>query len=152
DGSRFYFPTRIPLTVVFDVDESDTDDQYGVLQSRQVVDAVNALQLPRYGLGNYVKAAVDGAAPTPAEAKILSGLSRAGQRLMGFCRTNLFKRLESGGPAFIQSLQRHALRNFIFLHALRGGLDLPIGTQEAELLDAGSGDLDPEEATLLSGG
>jgi hypothetical protein len=27
----------------------------------------------------------------------VAGLSRAGKRLMGFCRTNLFKRLESGG-------------------------------------------------------
>ena len=86
--------------------------------------------------------------PTAAEAKILAGLSRAGKRLMGFCRTNLFKRLESGGPAFIQSLQRHVLRNYIFLYAIENGLELPIGTQEAEVLDAGTGDLDLETATL----
>ena len=30
---------------------------------------------------------------------------------MGFCRTNLFKRLESSGAAFIQSIERHILRN-----------------------------------------
>ena len=73
--------------------------------------------------------------PTEAEAKELAKLSRAGKRLMGFCRTNLFKRLESGGPAFIQSLERHVLRNFVFLHAIENDLPLPIGTQGAELLD-----------------
>ena len=61
---------------------------------------------------------------------------------MGFCRTNLFKRLESGGPAFLQSLERHVLRNFVYLHAIEHGLDLPIGTQDAELLDPGVSDED----------
>ncbi len=49
-------------------------------------------------------------------------LSRAGKRLMGFCRTNLFKRLESSGEAFQQSLERHILRNYIFLHAIENDL------------------------------
>lgn len=35
---------------------------------------------------------------------------------MGFCRVNLFKRLESGGPAFLQSVERHVLRNFVVLY------------------------------------
>ena len=55
---------------------------------------------------------------------------------MGFCRTNLFKRLESSGQAFLQSIERHILRNFVYLHAIENGLPLPIGTQDAELLDA----------------
>ena len=54
---------------------------------------------------------------------------------MGFCRTNLFKRLESSGSAFIQSVERHILRNYIFLHAIENDLPLPIGTQGAEMLD-----------------
>ena len=74
--------------------------------------------------------------PTPAEARIILDLSRAGKRLMGFCRTNLFKRLESSGQAFIQSIERHILRNFVYLHAIEAGLPLPIGTQDASLLDA----------------
>ncbi len=40
---------------------------------------------------------------------------------MGFCRTNLFKRLESSGQVFIQSVERHILRNYIFLHAIETG-------------------------------
>jgi hypothetical protein len=63
---------------------------------------------------------------------------------MGFCRTNLFKRLESAGPAFILSIERHILRNFIVLHALENGLDLPLGTQGAELLDTRRYDEDPD--------
>ncbi|MGH2351820.1 MAG: C-terminal helicase domain-containing protein, partial [Chloroflexota bacterium] len=70
--------------------------------------------------------------------------SRAGKRLMGFCRTNLFKRLESGGPAFIQSLERHVLRNFVVLHAIDHGLEVPLGAQGAELLDARTFDEDAD--------
>jgi len=55
---------------------------------------------------------------------------------MGFCRTNLFKRLESSGEAFLQSVERHVLRNFVFLHALEQQKTVPIGAQDAEMLDA----------------
>lgn len=40
---------------------------------------------------------------------------------MGFSRTNLFKRLESGDRAFIQSVERRILRNFVYAHATRIG-------------------------------
>jgi hypothetical protein len=63
---------------------------------------------------------------------------------MGFCRTNLFKRLESSGQAFLLSLRRHILRNALFIYALENGLDLPIGTQEAEMLDTRYEDGDTE--------
>src|SRR5579884_453374 len=66
---------------------------------------------------------------------------------MGFCRTNLFKRLESGGPAFIESIERHILRNFIYLYAVENALDLPLGTQDVNLLDSNANDED-EEALL----
>lgn len=87
--------------------------------------------------------------PTTAEANLLKDLSRAGKRLMGFCRTNLFKRLESSGEAFQQSIVRHILRNHIYLHAIENDLPLPIGTQDVGLLDAGSydEDVDDENAT-----
>jgi superfamily II DNA or RNA helicase len=146
-GEPFYFPVRRPRTVKFDINDNDEADPYRRLQSKPVVDAINGLTLPRYGLGNYV-APSPSKSPTPSEEKVLDGLSRAGKRLMGFSRTNLFKRLESGGPAFIQSLERHALRNFIFLHAIENGLDVPLGTQDAELLDASIGDRDVEIGNL----
>ena len=67
---------------------------------------------------------------------------------MGFCRTNLFKRLESGGPAFIRSIERHILRNFIVLHAVETGGEIPLGTQDAELLDARTVDEDSDSRQL----
>ena len=146
DGRRSYFPVRVPRTVKFLVDERQEADPYATLYSDTVVTIVNGLNLPRYGLANYITKAPK-ERPTPVEVKQLDSLSRAGKRLMGFCRTNLFKRLESGGPAFIQSVERHILRNFVYLHAIDAGLDLPLGTQDAALLDARANDED-EEALL----
>lgn len=140
NGTRSYFPTRVPKTIRFDI-----DDQYARLFADNVVDAINGLGLPRYGLGNYV-AALPSTPPTPAEAKVLDDLSRAGKRLMGFCRTNLFKRLESSGYTFLLSVERHILRNFIFLHAIENNKPLPIGTTDAGLLDSHSFDEDAEHA------
>ena len=109
-----------------------------------VVEAINRWNCT-LGLGNYVSD-VPRTSPTQAEAAILNDLSRAGKRLMGFCRTNLFKRLESSGHAFLLSVERHILRNFIFLHALENDLSLPIGTTDAGLLDPQSFDEDAEQA------
>ena len=141
DGTRSYFPTRKPKTVKFKIDDKDADDQYALLYSTPIVDTINRLTLPRYGLGNYVEERPQDP-PTAAEARIIADLSRAGKRLMGFCRTNLFKRLESSGRAFIQSVERHILRNFVYLHAIQNGDDIPIGTQDASLLDTRFSDED----------
>jgi len=141
DGSKSYFPKRVPKNLKFRIDDNDPADPYARFYSSKVVATVNALVLPRYGLGNYLK---PGLAPTPQQVRIIDGLSRAGTRLMGFCRTNLFKRLESAGPAFLLSIERHILRNHVVLHALENGLDIPLGTQGAELLDTRYYDEDPE--------
>jgi superfamily II DNA or RNA helicase len=143
-GDRFYFPDRVPKTEKFHFNEDDPNDPYARLYSDEVVNTVNGLSLPRYGLGNYIKATPH-EPPTDAESKEIKKLSRAGKRLMGFCRTNLFKRLESGGPAFIQSLERHVLRNFVYLHAIENNLPIPVGTQGAEFLDARVGDKDIDD-------
>jgi hypothetical protein len=52
--------------------------------------------------------------------------------------------LESSGYAFVLSVERHILRNYIFLHALENNLPLPIGTQGAEMLDTRFEDADAE--------
>ncbi|MGD0405549.1 MAG: helicase-related protein [Candidatus Bathyarchaeia archaeon] len=147
DGRRSYFPARKPRTVKFKIDDADPEDQYAQLYAMDVVNTINRLNLPRYGLGNYV-APTPHEPPTQSEAKQLQDLSRAGRRLMGFCRTNLFKRLESSGQSFMQSVERHILRNYIFLHAIENDEPLPIGTQEAELLDARINDGD-EDLSLM---
>ena len=134
NGERSYFPERKPLTATFKIDENNPKDQYARLFSNEVVNIVDGLELPRYGLGNY--AAPGAKVPrTPAEERQLGDLSRAGKRLMGFCRTNLFKRLESSGHAFLQSVVRHVLRNYVYLHAIDAGLELPLGTQDSGMLD-----------------
>ena len=150
DGSKSFFPTRVPKTVKFAIDESDPNDQYAKLYAEAVIDIVNALHLPRYGLGNYVANSAAGHAgerPTDAEKRQIEDLSRAGKRLMGFCRTNLFKRLESSGAAFLQSIERHALRNYVFLHAIKNGMPLPLGTQDVEMLDSRFTDDDADGVT-----
>jgi len=148
DGTRSYFPIRVPRTVKFRIEDKNPDDQYARLYAPAVVDSINALKLPRYGLGNYVSSSPD-KPPTPAEATQIQNLSRAGKRLMGFCRTNLFKRLESGGKAFIQSVERHILRNCIFLHAIQSNELLPIGTQDVGLLDSRVNDADEDIGSII---
>lgn len=144
DGRRSYFPDRLPRTVPFSVAPTDPKDQYARLFAPTVVNAVAGLNLPRYGLGNYLEAFVP---RTNSESVICDALGRAGQRLIGYCITNIFKRLESGGPAFIQSLERHILRNFVYVHALENGLGLPIGTQDAALLEPANDDEDADNIT-----
>ena len=136
DGNRSYFPTRVPNTIGFAVNDADPNDQYARMYAPATVSVIEELRLPRYGLGNYVLDNPD-TPRTAAEDRQIQNLARAGQRLMGFCRTNLFKRLESSGAAFVQSVERHALRN---------GLPLPVGTQDAEMLDSRFTDADLDEA------
>ena len=144
DKRRSYFPDRFPRTIKFNLE--GTEYSYSRLYSETIVEVINQLNLPRYGLGNYV-AAKPKQPLTDAEQRQLNGLFRGGRRLMGFSRTNLFKRLESSGFAFIQSIERHILRNFIYLYALEQGLDIPIGTQDAELLDTRNNDEDADSIT-----
>ncbi|MEH2192177.1 MAG: helicase-related protein [Nostoc sp.] len=142
DGRRSYFPQRVPRSLKFPLEGSDTDF-YARLYSELVIEVINQLNLPRYGLGNYIIAKPK-EPPTDSEQRFINSLFRGGRRLMGFSRTNLFKRLESSGVAFIQSIERHILRNFIYLYALENGFDIPIGTQEAELLDTSNNDEDAD--------
>ncbi len=148
DGKRSYFPTRLPRTVKFAIDEQNCDDTYAQLYSSSVVNVIGSLKLARYGLANYI-VDTDTQTLTSNEVTSLQNLSRAGQRLMGFCRTNLFKRLESSGQAFIQSVDRHILRNYVFLHAIENQKPLPIGSQNADMLDSRFEDRDADDATLI---
>ncbi len=143
DGKTLPFPNRLPKTLKYALDAKDKDDQYARLYSEPVVNAIGALSLPRYGLAQYLLA--DSKAKARASEKTpLDNLSKAGKRLIGYCRINLFKRLESSGYAFALSLDRHILRNYVYLYALEHDFPLPIGTQSAELLDPGNADVDAD--------
>lgn len=145
DGQQSFFPARLPRTVRFAVRDDDPADSYARMLAPHVVETITNLALPRYRLGSYIRQ--HGSTPTAPEAVILEGLARARQRLVGFCRTNLFKRLESGGPAFLQSLERHILRNWIVLHAIEHDEPIPLGTQGAELLGSIHSDADIDLST-----
>lgn len=134
DGSKSYFPDRIPKRVEYVFDPKDPKDQYAKMYSTKVVDIINDLELPRYGLQQYLneKSLIK---PTKDEEQIMQNLSRAGRRLMGFCRTNLFKRLESSGYSFLLSLSRHILRNYVFVYAAQNHLPIPIGKNISQNLD-----------------
>lgn len=145
NGDRSYFPERVPRKVSFKVDEKNPNDPYAKLYSFEVVDTINKLNIPRYGLGKY-KADKFKDKPTKEEIQLLDNLSNAGKRLMGFCRTNLLKRLESDGHTFILSIERHILRNYIYLYALENRLPIPVGTQNIEMLASSIADEDMEES------
>lgn len=148
DGTRSYFPARSPKTVKFEIDDDNHSDQYAQLYSETVVNTISSLKLPRYGLANYIDTEPS-IAPSRNEERQLEDLSRAGKRLIGFSRTNLFKRLESSGHAFIQSVQRHILRNYVFLYAIENDKHLPIGTQNVEMLDTRFYDEDADAVNFM---
>ena len=90
DGTKSYFPDRIPQRVLYEFNPDDKNDVYANLYAKDVITIINGLKLPRYGLQQYLneKPSVK---PTEEEEMLMQNLSRAGRRLMGFCRTNLFR-------------------------------------------------------------
>lgn len=137
NGNRAYFPNRIPKAVTYSMTEASP---YARLYAPEMVDVINHLHLSRYGLYLYVKQSyttiLGKAELTSDELTLIDNMTRAGQRLRGFARTNLFKRLESSGHAFLLSIARHIFRNHIFIYALENDRPLPIGTTDAIDLDA----------------
>jgi SNF2 family DNA or RNA helicase len=138
NGELSYFPDRVAIKVQPEI--MSDDDQYALLFSEDVVDVINGLLLPRYGMAQYL---YDDEELSGAEEAIVERLSRAGTRLVGFTRTGLFKRLESSGSVFLKSVQRHIVRNLMFLYAIETGLDVPVGPQPANLFQ--DDDRAPEE-------
>ncbi|MBQ8750545.1 MAG: DEAD/DEAH box helicase family protein [Alphaproteobacteria bacterium] len=152
DGTKSYFPERIAKSIKFKVDSKNPLDQYAALYSKEIVDIINSLEIPRYGLAGKLidKKELEKIKLTVEEDKIIKNLSRAGKEIIGFCRTNLFKRLESSGYSFILSLKRHILRNNIFLYAYNNNLPLPIGSQSFEFIDDDSNITDSDQENLIN--
>lgn len=125
DGTKNYFPERRPITVRF---KTTPGDQYSRLYSESMIDLMDSLQLPRYGLMKYLDK-VKSEAASDVEKQILDNLSRAGNRIMGFCKSTFFKRIDSDGISFLLTVQRHIMRNCLFIYAIEQGLPLPIGDE-----------------------
>lgn len=132
DGKRSYFPERIPKKVTFSMSTNDIKDQYARLYADDVVDLIDSMALPRYTMLDYVKENPS-ISISPTEQQMIENLSRAGHRTKGFCRTNLFKRLESSGYAFMLSVSRLILRNYLVQYAAANGLQIPIGGSTASI-------------------
>ncbi len=54
DGTKSYFPDRLPKKVEYPFNAKDKKDQYARFYADKTVDSINGLELPRYGLGNYI--------------------------------------------------------------------------------------------------
>jgi hypothetical protein len=127
NGTRSYFPDRIPCSIKFD---TEVGDQYTRLYSSEMISFMEELELPRYGLINYFDKS-KASDIQPFEKTIIDNLSRAGRRMMGFCKSTFFKRMDSSGFAFLLTLYRHILRNAVFIYAIENKLPLPIGDENA---------------------
>ncbi|MDR3229553.1 MAG: phospholipase D-like domain-containing protein, partial [Puniceicoccales bacterium] len=151
DGQRSYFPDRAPKVLQYPFDPKDATDQYARLYSDAIIATIGSLNLPRYGLQKYLAAAPI-SAPDTTEEKIITKLTKAGRRLVGFCRVGLFKRLESSGYAFLLSVSRHIIRNCVFLHAIENDLPIPIGQAATlgDLIDIGANSDGDEDTTPIS--
>ncbi len=127
DGRKSYFPDRIPKALKF---KTEKGDQYSRLYSEEMIGMMENLLLPRYGLSRYEDAAKTAQA-SQADKQLLENLSRAGKRMMGFCKSTFFKRMDSSGFSFLLTLYRHILRNAVFIYAIENKLSLPIGDENS---------------------
>ena len=91
---------------------------------------MDSLKLPRYGLIHYLD---EKKAETASkyEKSLIDNLSRAGERMMGFCKSTFFKRIDSSGYSFLLTLYRHILRNAVFIYAIDNKLQLPISDENS---------------------
>lgn len=127
DGRKNFFPDRVPKAVKF---ETKKGDQYSRLYSDEMIAMMEELRLPRYGLSQYADSSKVASAPT-SDKHLLENLSRAGQRMMGFCKSTFFKRIDSSGLSFLLTLYRHILRNAVFIYAIENKKPLPIGDENS---------------------
>lgn len=150
DGHKSYFPDRVPKAIKFDTKEGD---QYSRLYSSDMIALMEELRLPRYGLSQYEDKSKTADAST-SDKQLLENLSRAGQRMMGFCKSTFFKRIDSSGFSYLLTLYRHILRNAVFIYAIENKLPLPIGDEnqlpeewieDADINDIFSHDDDEED-------
>lgn len=125
DGRKSYFPERLPKALKFD---TEPGDQYSRLYSSGMIGLMESLDLPRYGLTDYLKEDARNNASS-LEQQIMDNLSRAGKQQIGFCKSTFFKRIDSCGFSFLLTLARHILRNCVFIYALDNKLRVPVGDE-----------------------
>ena len=94
-----------------------------------------SLHVPRYGLGLYLNPQEESRPHRPS-AVAPKTLKMCGQAPHGLLPHQPVQAPESNGFSFLQSIDRHVLRNQVYLYAIENGLDLfPLGVLDAGLLD-----------------
>ncbi|WP_347723987.1 helicase-related protein [Lysinibacillus capsici] len=139
NGNAAYFPTRIPKTVTYD---NSKNSNYAKLYSEEVLEKINSLCLPRYLLSDYIDNKKKNT--LSEDDKIIVENLVSARYLIGFYRTNVFKRLESSGEAFIKSIKRHLFRDGLIIYACKNKLLLPIGKHDFDVLMIEEDDLEDE--------
>ena len=140
-GDRFYFPERTAKPIPHLLKR---DDPAAAMVSERTLDAIAKLHLPRYSAAQYLQE--QPGPSTEEEARIIADLKRALRgNLRGVTLIMLYKRLSSSPASFILSLERHLLRNWIWLTALSEGKNLPIGSMSNAQLE------DEDEGWVLEG-
>lgn len=122
DGRRFTFPTRtaIPVDHTF-----GAGDPARLMASEDTLNVIERLILPRYSLAGYIRPR---GPRNDEEKQWIDGLERGRGHVAGFARTTFYKRLSSGGQAFILTVRRHIARNRLVAYALQNNLEVPFGT------------------------
>ena len=123
DGSKHFLPERKPMPLPFEWRETDPSS---LMVSEEALKTLDGLSLPRYHPVAYLKKSREGLSDD--EVRIIERLERAGGNLIGFTRTMLLKRLSSNGAVYISSLQRHLIRNHMWIEIIENGGDVPIGS------------------------
>lgn len=141
---RFYLPRRLPRTLEWK--PISANDPSVTLESEAVVERMGALTLPRYRLQDFLRAGIE---PERKEEKVLQGFTQSNRgNLSGITITSLYKRLSSGGYAFILSLRRHLLRNLVTLQGLDAGDVVPVGTYGEPAWEDEDAESDPSQREL----
>ena len=157
DDNRYYFPERIPKLVEFDLSISESN-QYARLYSEHIVELLDTLFFPRSDIGSYIQEPNNssGELKTDQEKAIkkLQQNKNAGSALKGIYRTNLFKRLESSGSTFLQSIANHIVRDYIFLFSLNENRKIPLRRRDisnikkrVNIIDSADDFIDEEDIT-----
>lgn len=135
-GERNYLPDRVPKPLPHATADNDPASD---MASEGVLNVIDGLGLPRYQLGKYVSVPKDEELH-PEEKQLLKDLERSSGNLLGFTRTMLMKRLSSSGGVFALSLQRHLLRNYMYVRAIEDEAFIPVGSVDDSQLFGDTGE------------
>ena len=151
DGSRSYFPVRIPKTARFAIDDDNPRDQYAQLYS----DLMSLIpfrqpETPPIRIGKLHQRVAAKTANNRRTQTVGRPLPRRKAPHRFLSNQSLQAPGKQRNRVYSIRGQRHVLRNHVFLHALENDEPLPIGPQDAEMLDARLYDEDADALNIIS--